>query len=81
MIPFTPHLAHECLEQLNCKTAWSSDGLKNQNNIVYEKVLAAINHGSSAAQWRGRQGGLGREVAAPEYASQRNKKLIAISAG
>ena len=40
MIPFTPHLAHECLELLNSKSAdeWPEINKKNQ----YENISLAV---------------------------------------
>ncbi len=45
MIPFIPHLAHECLEILNCKTVnkWPEIG----NNIIQQVKLAVQINGKT----------------------------------
>ena len=40
MIPFTPHLAHECLEQLNCKTENDWPEIDKQN--IAEEIKMAV---------------------------------------
>ena len=41
MIPFTPHLAHECLSNLNCKevTKWPKISKKILENIKINMVI------------------------------------------
>ena len=34
MIPFTPHLAHECLELLNCKTISEWPKIDSKDNVL-----------------------------------------------
>ena len=41
MIPFTPHLAHECLELLNCKTISEWPKIDSKDNVL-EKIKIAV---------------------------------------
>ena len=41
MIPFTPHLAHECLELLNCKTIAEWPKIVSKDNAL-EKIKMAV---------------------------------------
>ena len=43
MIPFTPHLAHECLELLNCKTINQWPDVDKQNLLNQIKFAIQIN--------------------------------------
>ena len=43
MIPFTPHLAHECLEALNCKTIDRWPEVNKQNLLNQIKFAIQIN--------------------------------------
>ena len=45
MIPFIPHLAHECLELLNCKNV--NEWPKIENNIAEEIKLAVQVNGKT----------------------------------
>ena len=43
MIPFTPHLAYECLELLNCKTVNQWPRVDDKNILNFVKFAVQIN--------------------------------------
>ena len=43
MIPFTPHLAYECLELLNCKTINQWPRIDDKNVLNFVKFAVQIN--------------------------------------